>query len=97
MSVLVLLEVQVKPEDISHMKSFLAEILPDTRTYDGCQKIDTYVNTEDKGNVVMVEHWKSRAHYEKYKTWRTETGVMDKLGAMLTGPPSLRYFERIDA
>ncbi len=96
MSVLVLLEAQVKPEDISDMKSFMAEILPNTRAYDGCQRIDTYVNTEDTGSVVMVEHWESRAHYEKYLAWRTETGVMDKIGTMLAGPPSIRYFERID-
>jgi quinol monooxygenase YgiN len=97
MSVLVLLEAQVKSEDISDMKSYLAEILPDTRAYDGCQGIDVYFDTEDTGNMVLVEHWDSRAHYEKYLAWRTETGVLDKVVAMLAGPPSIRYFERIDA
>ena len=97
MSVLVLLEVQVKPEVIADMKSYLAEILPDTRAYDGCQGIDVYVNTEDTGNIVAVEHWDSRTHHEKYAAWRTEIGDMDKIGAMLAGPPSFRYFERIDA
>ena len=96
MSVLVLLEAQVKPEDISDMKSYMAEILPDTRAYDGCQRIDVYFNTEDTSSMVGVEHWDSRAHHEKYMAWRTETGVMDKIGAMLAGPPSIRYFERID-
>ncbi len=97
MSVLVLLEAQVKSEAVDDMKSFLAEILPDTRAYDGCQGIDAHFNIEDTGNMVLVEHWDSRAHYEKYLAWRTETGVLDKLGAMLTGPPSIRYFEKIDA
>ncbi len=96
MSVLVLLEAKVKPEDISNMKSYMAEILPDTRAYDGCQGIDVYFNTEDTSSMLGVEHWNSRAHYEKYIAWRTETGVMDKIGTMLTGPPSIRYFERID-
>ena len=97
MSVLVLLEAKVKSGNVSNVKSYLAEILPDTRAYDGCQGIDVYFNTEDTGSMVGVEHWDSRAHYEKYMAWRTETGVMDKIGAMLTGPPSIRYFERIDA
>ena len=96
MSVLVLLEAKVKPEDISNMKSYMAEILPDTRAYDGCQGIDVYFNTEDTSSMLGVEHWNSRAHYEKYIAWRTETGVMDKIGTMLAGPPSIRYFERID-
>ncbi len=97
MSVLVLVEAPVKSEDISKMKSYLAEILPDTRAYDGCQGVDVYFNTEDAGNLVLVEYWDSRAHQEKYIGWRTETGVSDKLGAMLAGPPSIRYFERTDA
>ena len=97
MSVLVLVEAQVKPQDISAMESYMAEIIPDTRAYDGCQGIDVYFNTEDTSSMVLVEYWDSRAHQEKYIAWRTETGVMDKIGAMLAGPPSIRYFERIDA
>ena len=96
MSVLALFELQVKPEDISDMKSYIAEILPDSRAYDGCQRIDVYFNTEDTGNMVVFEHWDSRAHHEKYTAWRTETGFRDRIDAMLAGPPSIRYFERID-
>ncbi len=97
MSVLVLVEAPVKSEDVSNMKSYMAEILPDTRAYDGCQAIDVYFTTGDEGNMVLVEHWDSRPHHEKYLGWRTETGVMDKIGGMLAGPPSIRYFERADA
>jgi len=97
MGVLVLLEVQVKPEEISNMKEFMAEIIPDTRTYEGCQRIDVYFDTGDKASMVAVEYWDSRAHYDKYHTWRKETGVLDKIGTMITGTPSVRYFERINA
>ena len=97
MSVMVLLEAPVKAEKISNMKSYLAELLPDTRAYDGCRGMDVYFDTEHEGNMVVVEHWQSRPHHEKYLGWRTETGVMDKLGAMLAGPPSIRYFERAGA
>ena len=97
MSVMVLLEAPCKSEEVSSMKSYLAEIFPDTRAYEGCQAIDVYFNTENEGNMVLVEHWDSRPHHEKYLGWRTETGVMDKLGSMLAGPPSIRYFERADA
>ena len=97
MSVMVLLEAPVKSEDVSNMKSYLAEIFPETRAYKGCQAIDVYFNTEDGGKMVLVEHWDSRPHHEKYLGWRTETGVMDRLGGMLAGPPSIRYFERADA
>lgn len=97
MSVLVLLEAPVKPEDVANMKGYLAGILPETRAYDGCQGIDMYFDTGDAGGMVMIERWKSRPHHEKYLGWRTETGVMAKLGGMLAGPPTIRYFERVDA
>lgn len=96
MSVLVLLEAPVKAEEISNMKSFLAEVIPETRDYDGCRSMDLYFDTEDDGKLVLVENWDSRAHHEKYLGWRTDTGVMGKIGAMLAGPPSIRYFERAD-
>lgn len=96
MSVTVLLEAPVKPEEVSNMKSYLAEVLPSTRSYEGCQAMDVYFNSEDENNMVVVERWDSRQHHEKYLGWRKETGVMDKLGGMLAGPPSIRYFERAD-
>ncbi len=97
MGVLVLIEAPVKSGDIPNMKSYMAERLPDTRAYEGCQGADMYFNTEDADNLVLLEQWDSHAHHEKYVAWRTETGVMDKIGAMLAGPPSIRYFERTDA
>lgn len=95
MSVLVLLEAPVKSDEVANIKSYLTELLPESRAYDGCQSMEVYFNKEDGSNMVMVEQWDSRAAHEQYLGWRTETGVMDKLGAMLAGPPSIRYFERV--
>jgi len=97
MSTMVLLEIQVKPESVNDVKSMLKAILPDTRAYAGCQGIDIYGNLDDGGNLVFYERWESRDHYQKYLNWRTETGALAKLGAMLAGPPKIRYYERVDA
>ena len=94
MSVLALLEGQVKPDKIEDMKSYMAQLMPDTRNYDGCQGADMFFNVDDPGNVVIVEQWESRGHHERYQQWRTETGVMSKAIAMLSGPPNVRYFEK---
>ena len=40
MGVVVLLELQVKPEAVNDVKGMLKENLPDTRAYDGCQGLD---------------------------------------------------------
>ena len=96
MSVHVLLEVNVKPESVDDMNALMKEIMPDTRAYDGCEGITVQSNADDPSNVVILEQWQSREHHEKYLAWRTETGVMGKIGAMLTGEPSIRYFNVVD-
>ena len=75
MSNLVLIEAPVQPDKVAAMKSFLAEIVPATRSYDGCQEADVHFNVDDAGNMILVQQWDSRGHHEKYLQWRTETGV----------------------
>jgi hypothetical protein len=55
MSVVVLLEIQVKPEALDEMKAFLKKNLPDTRAYDGCQGLDVYGNLEDTGEFIPIK------------------------------------------
>ena len=97
MACVVLLEVQVKEEFIDQFKASFKEMFPDTRSYDGC--IDIYA-TQDQDNpttMIAVEQWETRQHYEKYLAWRTERGDLDKLGAMFSAEPSIRYFDPVDA
>ena len=96
MSVIVLLEMQVKPDAVDEMKSSLKKMLPDSRAFDGCQSIDIDGNTEDAGKLIFYERWESRKHHESYMAWRREAGAMDQTATMWVGTPSLRYFERID-
>jgi quinol monooxygenase YgiN len=97
MSVKVILEVAAKPGSEAALKKLFADALGDTRKYDGCVRIDVLENQDKAGNLILVEEWATRPHYEKYLAWRTETGLVDKLGGFLAGPPSIRYFEQLDA
>ncbi len=96
MSILVLREGQIQSDKIADMKSYLIQVVPDTRSYDGCQGIDVYFNMDNPGNMVVLQQWESRGHFDKYLQWRKETGVFAKSVSMLTGPLSTRYFERAD-
>ena len=62
-----------------------------------CLGIETLRGQDDSDTLVIVETWESRAHYEKYFAWRQETGLVDRLGAHVAGPPGLRYFDIADA
>jgi quinol monooxygenase YgiN len=96
MSVMVLVEMKVKPEAVNEVKGLLKQMLPDTRAYAGCKGIDIYDNVDDTGDLVFYERWDSRDHYQRYLAWRTETGALDKLGEKLTGAPKIRYYDRVD-
>ncbi len=97
MGTTVLVEFQAKPEVVQDLKTFFKEILPDTRKYQGCRSVYLCCNQENANNFLLVEQWDSRDHYEKYPAWRKETGVIDRLGGMLVGPPTIRYFEYVNA
>lgn len=96
MSVTVILEMQSKTESIDELKSTFESILLDTRNYDGCVGVQVIGNQDDPLNLVLLETWESREKYEKYLGWRTETGALDALGAMLSQPPSIRYYDNLD-
>jgi len=93
MSVTILLDLKAKPGSINQLKKIFVEILPGTRAYDGCEGLEVNLNQEDGDNLVIIERWRSRPHYEKYFSWRQETGLLDRLGPLLGAPPSVRYLD----
>ena len=47
--------------------------------------------------MIAVEEWGTREDHQKYAAWRTETGAVDRIVSMLSGPLSIRYFDKTDA
>tara|TARA_R110002073_G_scaffold7124_3_gene41092 strand:+ start:188 stop:481 length:294 start_codon:yes stop_codon:yes gene_type:complete len=97
MSVTVLLMVTAKAECRDDLIAMFAQNFRQTRVYDGC--IDVYMALSDASpnELLLVQQWETRPHYERYLAWRAETGVVDKLAAMADGEVSIRFFERFDA
>ena len=93
MSVTILLDLKAAPGSIDDLKQIFVEVLPDTRAYEGCEGLDVLLNQDDGDNLILVERWQSRPHYEKYFAWRQETGLLDRLGPLLGAPPSVRFLD----
>ena len=93
MSVLVLLEVSLKPESVNDFASFMKNEIHHTRGFDGCNGLTIHKNQDDSSNMVIVEDWDSRQQYEKYLAWRTERGDSEKLAAFIIAEPSVRYYD----
>ncbi len=96
MSITVIVEFQAKPDAEQQLKDLVREALPDTRAYEGCKGVDEHHNADDGCNIVLVEEWESREHYEKYLAWRTESGLLDTVSEMLAGEPSIRYYDKVE-
>jgi quinol monooxygenase YgiN len=97
MAIRVIFEGKAKPERVDLLTASLPKMFPETRAYDGCLGISAHINNDEAPILVFIEQWESKAHYERYLAWRTETGVLEKLGRMLQEPPSIRFFDQIEA
>lgn len=96
MSVTITLEVEAKEGNLDALKNMFIETLPDTRKFEGCNEVCAYTDEDKPNTVFMIENWDSREKYEKYIAWRGETGAMETLVALVSGPPTIRFFEKFD-
>ena len=97
MRTMVYLDLRSMPEKIKELKRALKKLLPETRKYPGCQGVEVFQNQDDPDNLILVERWDSREHYQAYLDWRIETGVLDTLLSMLSQEPGIHYFSSVDA
>ncbi len=95
MSTYVATEFKTQPGRAEELVAALSSALPASLIHDGCQAISLRRNQDDPTNLVSFTQWESRRHYDEYLDWRTETGLTDELGAMLTEPMSIKYFDEI--
>jgi quinol monooxygenase YgiN len=97
MACIVILEVTAKKGTGLQLVETFRALLCDTRNKDGCQSVEVTTNLDNNDNLVLVEHWATRQHYENYLAWRQQRGDLDRLAGALAGPPSIRYFDLTDA
>lgn len=92
----VILEVNTQDGKADAFKALLREILPDTRRYEGCIQIEILTNLENPNDFAVLEQWHSAEAYQNYLNWRAETGLFDKLEALVTSKPRIRQFSLND-
>ena len=96
MPVTVTLAFSVIPERAEAFKALLRELLPDTRAYEGCLKVNVYEEQENPGRIYLVEDWESKAHQQRYQAWRDQSGIANVVGPYLAGEPRFNYFYKQD-
>ena len=96
MSVIVIINLSAKDESLEELKKYFKEILPDTRSFEGCRGVQLYENKESPTKLTIHAKWISEEAQKKYMAWRMETGALDKLTPMLSGPLSLQFYNIVD-
>ena len=70
----------IKPELIDDALSLLAALLPDTGGFEGCEMLETVIDLDDPGHVMVVERWTSRDAHVPYLAWRVDSGSANWIG-----------------
>ena len=72
---------------LENLKETLKAALPDTRSFEGCISVVTYIE-EASNTIHLIEDWETLEHQSKYLNWRVETGLLDILEPLLEGGAS---------
>ncbi|QMU55095.1 MAG: hypothetical protein GKS07_09515 [Nitrosopumilus sp.] len=96
MSIIAIMNIAVKDESLEELKKYLKEILPETRTFEGCQGVRLYESKETPTKLTIHAKWVSEDAQKKYISWRMETGALEKLMPMLSEPPNMEFYGIID-
>ena len=96
MAVTVTLEFSVTRGRADEFKILLRELLPDTRSYEGCLKVDVYQGHDNPETIYLVEDWESKVHQQKYQAWRGDSGIAEVVGNFLADEPRFNYFDKQD-
>lgn len=93
MGCVVIFEFRTKAGQSRAMRDWLRDNLRETRAFEGFQTLVATTNQEDADNVVVIEQWDSRQHYERYIDWRTKRGDIETVVSMIDGDPTIRFLD----
>ncbi|MCH7736393.1 MAG: antibiotic biosynthesis monooxygenase [Chloroflexi bacterium] len=96
MSMAVILTFSIKPERAEEFRSLLKRLLPNTRAFEGCHRVDVYSTRTIPAISMWSKNWESKEHQQRCRDWRDETGIAETLGPFLVSEPRINYFYKQD-
>ena len=81
---LVIVSFPAKAESLETLKEVMRRALPDTRSFDGCISVNTFIE-ESTNTIHLIEDWETLNHQATYLNWRVETGLLEDLDPFLKG------------
>ena len=93
MTVTAFLDLHVRADALAEVPAVLAEVLADTRAFDGSLGIEVLQDVADPAHLTVVERWASLQHDDAYRAWRATPEGASDLGRVLAEPPTLWRYE----
>lgn len=93
MLVIVTSELFIPEEKVEEFLAIVNAGLEISRSFTGNQSFDIYQEADQQGNILFIERWETKAHFQKYYQWRLERGDFDTLGSYFSAPPVIRFYE----
>ena len=97
MAVKIVIDLQAAPGKGDELAAMFRAVVPDTRTFAGCIDCEVFRNQDDAEQFSIIEAFSTREAYQAYLDWRVAEGTMEKLGALLGGAPTTRFFDNTGA
>lgn len=99
MSVTVIADLAIKPEEVEWVITTLLSVLPNTRKAEGCLDAELQRNQDDPNNLLIVQEFETRDHYLAYlNSLGSEgdpDGVMERYFAAFERPAEIRYYDHL--
>ena len=87
--------IKTKPGRVDEILDGLRVILPDTRDFDGCTRLDVVQDADDPTTITLIEEWEGRDHFAAYRAWRAESGTgLARWADALAEPPTITAYEQ---
>ncbi|NOH63516.1 antibiotic biosynthesis monooxygenase [Vibrio sp. RE88] len=92
MSIRVTLNCPLIPERVEELKGFLAENLPNVRSFEGNKRVSVLFASDNK-EMLLDEVWLSVEQHKSYLRFIESNGVLSQLASYLKSPPEIKYFQ----
>ena len=95
MSVNIITQFKTKPGRADELIALIRKVLPESLQQPGCEEVAIRQNQDVPNEIISVQKWSSRRHYENYIAVRTTNGVTAQFSELLAGDLKVRYFNDI--
>jgi quinol monooxygenase YgiN len=95
MGINIITQFRTKPGRSKDLIALISRVLPESLGHDGCVEVCIRQNQDDPDDIISVQQWASRHHYEAYRAWRKKNGVTAAVEQLLTDPINVRYFDDV--